>query len=983
VHETGSYPSDDGEPSADEYRQPWSNALNVRAFEQDERKTATILFADVAGSTPLVSRRDPEVALDILRPALSLLSEAVRRYGGTVNRVTGDGIMALFGAPFSDEEHALGACCAALEMHVALARSGLDIQLRVGVHSGEVVVHPLRVGTMQTLDAAGEAVHLAARLQQGAPSGSTWISEATFALARGRVETRLVGTLPLRGFDMPVVVHLLQAADASLSRLDVAGRRGLSPFVNRQDELGVLEAAYARAAAGRGCAVALVGDPGVGKSRLIREFVAARSGVRVSEARCTRWRDDSGFHAMRMLTGRLLGLDTTEAVGATSARLEMAFAAPGGPPPEALAAVAALHGVGPPKDGVALSPAGRPYRPGAPPVTGWASLGPNARRRRIIEGCLALLLQAASEKPLIVVLDDVHWTDSGTEEVIQRLADALDGSRLLLLLGWRSGYRFTGAGHPALTSVALPPLSSGHALKLTRSVLGQRAMDHAVVAGIADRTGGNPFFIEEAATMPDPALVPPSVSAVLSARLDALKPAQKQFIEVLATAGEPTSARLLSIILDTRSNTGPEAVAAELEHVGLLRIDGVGDSARIACRHSLLQEVAYRGLVRTRRRTLHAQIAAAMELLAGDRAADEAEVLARHARLGEVWEAALRHARAAGARAASHSANREAVRFYEEALDAMTHLPENIQSLAAAVDLRFALRDPLFRLGRIALLRTRLNEAQGLAERLGDTRRLGQLYIFQSHHAWLAGDYNETIAAAERAALLAQTQSNEALKLRAVFERALGEFGQGALVASALGMAQVAERAEDPDLGGWFGLDAPLAVVALGYQTRALTDLGQFEAANRVVKSCAVRAERVSRSFTSIFAALAEGYLLLRRGAAAEAATRLAEAVALCDQAEADLLRPVALSFLGAAEVASGHATVGLARLELAVKTAAEMGFMFQQPLRLTLLAEALFAAGRTEEAAQRAAEAQALAELQGNKVSLEATGQMATRADT
>ena len=145
--------------------------------------------------------------------------------------------MALFGAPFSDEEHALGACCAALEMHVALAGSGLDIQLRVGVHSGEIVVHKLRVGTMQSLDAAGEAVHLAARLQQGAPSGSTWMSEATFALARGRVETRLVGTLPLRGFDMPVVVHLLQAADASLSRLDVAGRRGLSPFVNRQDEL--------------------------------------------------------------------------------------------------------------------------------------------------------------------------------------------------------------------------------------------------------------------------------------------------------------------------------------------------------------------------------------------------------------------------------------------------------------------------------------------------------------------------------------------------------------------------------------------------------------------------------------------------------------------------------------------------------------------------------------------------------------------------
>ena len=222
----------------------------------------------------------------------------MQRYGGTVNRVTGDGLMAMFGAPFTDEEHALGACCAALEMHAALARSEFEIPLRVGIHSGEIVVHQLRIGTVHTLDAAGEAVHLAARLQQDAPSGSTWISDATFALARGRVETRIVGPQPFRGFAVPVVVHLLQAADASLSRLDVAGRRGLSPFVNRRAELDVLEAAYARAAAGKrlrrraGRAI-----PGVGKSRLIREFVAARSGVRVLEARCTRWRDDSGFHA--------------------------------------------------------------------------------------------------------------------------------------------------------------------------------------------------------------------------------------------------------------------------------------------------------------------------------------------------------------------------------------------------------------------------------------------------------------------------------------------------------------------------------------------------------------------------------------------------------------------------------------------------------------------------------------------------------------
>lgn len=980
MHSTESPPGDRADTAPDVPQPPRSERPIGRVLQQDERKNATILFADIVGSTSLVSTRDPEVALDILRPALNLLSEAVQRYGGTVNRITGDGLMAMFGAPFSDEEHALGACCAALDMHAALARSGLE--LRVGIHSGEIVVHPLRVGNLETVDAAGEAVHLAARLQQGAPAGSTWISDATFALVRGRVETRIVGPLPFRGFEMAMVVHVLQAADASLTRLDVAGRRGLSPFVNRGGELDLLEAASERAAVGSGCAIAIEGDAGVGKSRLIREFVAARSGVRVLEATCTRWRDDSGFHPMRVLTRRLLGLDATEDSDATYARLEMAAAEPDAPPADALAAIAVLQGAEPPSAGLERSAAGRPSRAGADPVTGWADLGPNARRRRIIEGCLAVLLQAAADKPLIVVLDDVHWNDSGTDEVIERLLDALDASRLLLLLGWRSGYRFTWAAHPALTHVALSPLAPAEARKLARSALGQRAVSDAVVAELADRTAGNPFFIEEAATIPDPVLVPPTISSVLSARVDALKPEGKQFIEVLATVGEPTTTRLLSIVLDHAPNSaGPDRAAAELESAGLVRIDGFGDSAHIACRHSLLQEVVYRGLTRTRRRALHARIVAAMEELAGDRAADEAAVLARHARLGEVWEAALRHARAAGERAASHSANREAVRFYEEALEALSHQPEDNATLSLGVDLRFAMREPLYHLGQITLLRDRLDEAAALAEKLGDVGRLGRLLWFQSHHAWLAGDYSFTIAVSERAKALAEEHQDAALALRAVFDRALGDFGRGELATAAAGMAQVAERAEDPALLGRFGMDARLAVAALGYQSRALAALGQFTAAEQVAEVCAARAEDIPRVFESIFAAVAHGFLLLVKGAAHQAIAPLTEAVALCDRAEADLMRPVAQSFLGAAEVASGSVAVGLKHLEVAVTSATAMGFMFQQPLRLALFAEALTAAGRHAEAAQRASEAVALASAQGDRISLEAAHQAAARA--
>lgn len=945
-----------------------ANGPSGQASYQDERKSATILFADIVGSTSMIARQDPEAALDLLRPALGVLSDAAQRYGGTVNRVTGDGLMVMFGAPLTEEEHALGACCAALEMHAALARSGSGIQLRIGMHSGEIVMHQISMGLVHALDAAGEAVHLAARLQQDAPAGSIWISEATFALARGRLQTRIVGSLNFRGFETPTIVHLLQAADASLSRLDVAGRRGLSPFVNRHDEMAALEAAFQRAAEGRGCAVALIGDAGAGKSRIIREFVAARAGVRVLEARCTRWRDDSGFHPMRVLTGRLLGLDATEDASATHARFGMASAAPGAPSAEVLEAVAVLQGLGVPR-GIDFSPVGRPYQLGLGSLSAWKELAPNARRRRIIEGCLTLLLQAASDKPLLVVLDDIHWTDPDTEEVVERLLGALDGSRLLLLLGWRSGYQTALARHPALVQVPLAPLSTANARDLARIVLGNRAADEAAVAALADRAGGNPFFIEEAAAMPDHGELPPSVRSLLGARLDRLQPEQKQLIEVLATVGEPASAQLLAMVLES-GRTGSEAIAAELEQTGLVRIDGIGESARFACRHSLVQEVAYRGLLHARRRGLHARIASVMEQLAGERAAEEAEVLARHARLGEDWDAALRHARAAGARAVSHFANREAVRFFDEAIEALGHLPDGAETLSIGLDIRLALRDPLFRLGRMNVLRGHLDEAATLAEQSGDLTRLGQLHRVQSHHAWLAGDYKAAIDAAQRMTSLAEAQKDSALRLRAVFERSLAQLGQGDYAAAAAGMREVAEHTEDAELGGRFGLDAELAVIALGYRTRALADLGDMEEAERSADACAERASKLGLPFASIFADLAAGYLLLTRDAAPEAVKHLAAALALCERAEAELMRPVALSFLGAAEVAAGQLSSGVEHLEQAVAYSAGMGLLFQQPLRLALLSEALAAAGRHQEAERRAAEARALAAAQGEAIS-------------
>lgn len=902
----------------------------------EERKHLTILFADLVNSTGRIAERDPEDALALFRPALRAMADAVRRFGGTVNHTMGDGLMAMFGAPRAIGEHALNAVCAGLEMHRQVAAMRLGLELRIGIHSGEVVLHRLDATGQLTLEAAGEPVHLAARLQEAAPPGGTWITADTFALLREVVRAQPVAAAVLRGFRQPVAAYAVEAVDPA----SLAGT-GASLFIDREAELAVLRDAFARARMGGGHAVALVGEPGIGKSRLMREFVAGiGSAARVEHLACAQWRSDTGFHPILGLTRRLLGLEDDEA--SPLARESIAAALAGlALPAELVPALCALHGVDPGPD--------------------WTQLSPARRRAAIVEACRALLFDAAARRPLVVALDDLHWADPETEALIERLLDGLDRAALLLLLGWRPDYAPAWAARAGLTRLAVPPLAPADAQALTQSALGARGGDADLVAAVAARAGGNPFFIEEAAKLADPAAVPPSVRGLLAERIDRLPEAGKRFVEVVAAMGEPVPPALVRVVLGAEDETAEE-LARALERAGVLHLEGHGAAVRCSCRHSLLAEVAYGGLTRQRRRELHARIVRAQEAAAPEASNDNAALLARHARLGEDWQAALRHARTAGERAGLRSANREALRFYEEALEALAHLPEDAEALRAGIDLRFAMRDPLFRMGRIEPLRQRLAEAAALAERLGDAGRLGRLLIYQSHHAWLAGDNAAAIAAADRASALAEAERDAALSLRAVFQRALGEMGAGEMAAAAAGMAEVAARAEDPALGGRFGLDRELAVVAAGYRARALTDLGDLDEAAAAAADCAARAGALGNAFEAIFSAVADGYLSLRRFQHSAAVARLEQGLAYCAQAEADLMRPVVLAFLGAARVAAGDLARGIEDLATAAEAARAMGFLFQQPLRLVLLANALRLAGRENEAREKVAEAEALA---------------------
>jgi class 3 adenylate cyclase len=520
--------------------------LTSRAALEGERKQVTVLFADLTGSTELIRDLDPEAAQRLLDPALRHMMDAVHRFEGTVNQVLGDGIMALFGAPIAHEDHALRACYAALAMQAAMQRyadevrrtHGLTLQLRVGLNAGEVVVRTIGNDLHMDYSAVGQTTHLAARMEQLATPGSILLTAATLRLVEGLVQVNALGQVPVKGLAEPVEVFELVATSAIRGRLRAATARGLTRFVGRDTELGQLCQALERAGAGHGQVVALVGEAGVGKSRLVHEYIRAHQtqGWQVLESAAVSYGKATPYfpvlellrhychveendepHIIRAkITGQVLTLD--EALQDTI--------------PALLALLEAL-----PEDNPFLT------------------LDPPQRRQRTLEALKRMLLRQSQAQPLLLVFEDLHWIDSETQALLDRLVDSLPTARLVLLVNYRPEYQHGWSSKTYYTQLRLDPLPPASVDTILQALLGDggvaqhAASLQALKRLLIARTEGNPFFLEESvrtlvetgvlvgepgayrlAQPVDHLQMPATVQAVLAARLDRLPPEEKRLL---------------------------------------------------------------------------------------------------------------------------------------------------------------------------------------------------------------------------------------------------------------------------------------------------------------------------------------------------------------------------------------------------------------------------------------------------------------------
>jgi class 3 adenylate cyclase/tetratricopeptide (TPR) repeat protein len=948
--------------------------LAAKANLDGERKQVTVLFADIKGSTELIADRDPEDAQKLIDPVLECVIEAVHHYEGTVNRVMGDGVMALFGAPLAHEDHAVRACHAALRMQETVKRyaenlqrsHGLAITIRVGLNSGEIVVCDIGNDLHTHYTVVGQTVHLAARMEQMANPGSVLATADTLRLAEGYVGVKPLGPVPVKGLANLVEVYEVTEAGPARNRLQASARRGLTRFVGRDAELEQLRRALLLAAAGHGQVAAMFGEAGVGKSRLLYEFTHSHHllGWRVLESASVSYGKGTSYLPVIDLLKSYFAIVDRDDPRTVREKLSTQDCVQEG----SLPALLSLLNV--PADDAQ-----------------WDKLDPPQRRRRTLDALKRLLLRESHKQPLLVVFEDLHWIDSETQALLDVLIESLPAARLLLLVNYRPEYQHRWGSRTYYTQLRLDPLPSDTAEQLLGVLLGLDASLAPIKDTLIARTEGNPFFLEESVrslaetgallgergayrlARPQPSIqVPATVQAVIAARIDRLSATDKTLLQTASVLGKDVPLGLLQGIAKVAEDELHAAIG-RLQAAGFLYEVGFLPDMEYAFTHALTHEVAYGSLLQDRRRALHVRIVETIERTYPTRLAEYVDRLSHHAFLGQDWAKAVTYLQQAGAKALARSVHREAVRCFEEALMALTHLPVTRETLEQGIDLRFDLRNALLPLVEWGKIKDYLREAEALAKKFNDRRRLASVSGYMSGlHLNTGGRASDVRAFAEEVEAIGASLHDVPLQVAGRYYRVWlgalsGDYRETERLCRTLIEALPGDLSRKR-----LGLVAYPAVVARAFLARALAELGVFDEGRNHGQEAVRLAELLDHPFSLIWASLNLGRLEGLRGDFIRAIMPLERAVALSQEWDIAYLTPIAQAALGHVYARSGRVEEGVSWLRQALAGYASAGIGYLHSMSTLQLGEAHLLADRVEEAWEFGTRAVVLARERGER---------------
>jgi len=745
--------------------------LSQRDKIEGERKQVTVMFCDMEGFTQLSERLGPEEAYSIMDQVYEILIHKVHDYEGTVNEMTGDGIMALFGAPIALEDAPQRTIRSAMAIHREMARFSERIRqerkdirplkMRIGVHTGPVVVGTLGNDLRVEFKAVGDTVNLASRMQELAEPGTTYLTEETFRLTEGLFRFEALGVKAVKGREEPVKIYRAIAPSTMRTRFDVSAERGLTPFVGRERELELLLDGLERSKEGRGQAFSIMAEAGVGKSRFLYEFRKAVTSEDVTflEGRCLSYSRSVAYHPVIDILKANFDIHEGDGDFEIREKVQKGLKVLGADEASTLPYLLEFLAV---KDsGIDKIP-----------------MSPEERKHRIIEALRGIVLKGSEIRPLIMAFEDLHWIDKSSEDHLKYLLESIPGARILLIFTYRPEFVHTWGAKSYHSQVMLNRLSNRESLMMVSHLLGTEELDKDLEEFILEKTEGVPFFIEELIkSLKDLKIIerednryritkdikevtiPATVQDVIMARVDSLPDGIKRLLQTASAVGREFS---YDLIMRVTGISQEELLShlSVLKDSELLYERGIYPQSTYIFKHALTQEVTYNSLLLRRRKEIHGEIGEAIEALYPDRLEEHCELLAYHYASSANTDKAVEYLDLANQKAAKLYAMEEAKAYFDEAMAHLDTLPETEENQQRRISLLVNQVEVFMLLLKAPEYYDLLTGFEPIARGLGNQALLGAFYSRVGHCEFGLGRFDQAIKTSTKAAELCETAGN-------------------------------------------------------------------------------------------------------------------------------------------------------------------------------------------------------------------------------
>jgi class 3 adenylate cyclase/tetratricopeptide (TPR) repeat protein len=723
--------------------------LTSKSAMEGERKVVTVLFADVANFTSISEKLDPEEVHQIMDGCFKILMDEIHKYEGTINQFTGDGVMALFGAPVAHEDHANRACHAALSIQKALVvycekivrDYGAQFKMRIGLNSGPVIVGAIGDDLRMDYTAVGDTTNLASRMESLAHPGTVLLSKHTHRLVKDYFELKRLGKLKVKGKEAPQEAFELVKVGGAASRLEAAVARGLTKFVGREHSMAALVEAYEKVRSGIGQVVGVVGEAGVGKSRLLYEFRnrLPQEEFTYLEGRCIHFGGAMPYLPILDVLKSYFDIGEGERETVIRKRVKETI----------VQLDEKLQGIVPPiQDLLSLKVEDEAY----------LKLEPKQRKEKAFEALRDLVVRVSQERPLVLAIEDLHWMDKTSEEFLDYFIGWLANVKVMLILLHRPEYNHPWGSKSYFSRIGVDQLTLKSSAELVKAILegGETAPELSDL--ILTRAAGNPLFMEELthsllengsiqmkdkqyvlARTPSDLQVPDTIQGIIAARIDRLEENLKRIMQVASVIGREFAFRILQAISGVREDLKSQLL--NLQGLELIYEKSLFPELEYIFKHALTQEVAYNSLLSNRRKEIHKRIGGAIEELYAENLEEFYEVLAYHYSRGEAFEKACRYLKLSGKKATRSHALWEAYAFYKEAVELLQRLPETEEIKKELIEVIRLMRNPLGILGFPEGSLSFFQLGERLAKELGDAGHLAAIYSGMGTYYSHTGDY--------------------------------------------------------------------------------------------------------------------------------------------------------------------------------------------------------------------------------------------------